>query len=862
MANFENSSLWQSSLAKQLSDDIYEKEREFFRVNFESLRENAGLLSAEIARDLPDFTVHDLTHLDALWEIGSLICGDDFHLNPAEAFVLGGAFLIHDLGMGLAAYPEGVNELKKTKLWEDTLSSLSRTSAKDPSEIEKDATNIVLRALHAKHAEKLALISWGDKEKLYLINNPELRSSYGTIIGMIAHSHWWSSDELIKRLPKSLGAFEKMPNDWGIDPIKLACIMRVADAAHIDTRRAPLLLKAVRQPNDYASQHWLFQQRLYQPRLESEYLVYTSKSSFSTEEFNSWWLCFDTLKMIDRELRDVDSILSDTVRPRLKAKGVAAINNIHLLTKLIGTDGWKPIDTKIRVGNVAKLVKNLGGEQLYGKDLLVPLRELIQNACDAIRARRLLEDEDNDWGKVIVRSGKDSLGQYIEVEDNGVGMSVNVLSGPFLDFGSSFWGSNMMHEELPGLDSKGFTSTGKFGVGFFSAFMWGEKIKVTTRRYEDARQDTKVLEFQDGLSRRPLLRDAKEEEYIRNGGTKIRVYFSDSKDYQKLFSNSLDKKIELSDIIEELCPTVNVTIACEDAHSEKIVIKANDWLTLSGDDFIKRAMGLKKYTDLSDDERNQLNILSKNIKNICSNEKVIGRGFIASLEDSQRRFWDRAVKGTVTVGGFKASKMTGILGLFIGKEARASRDIGIPYAEGKILQEWATEQAELLKEQFSNPELQVGVSRCIRVLGGDTKDLVIAECKVGYINKVDFLEKIKDKHKEIIIISNSGFSLLKRDYGDIELLDNVFVVDPGISPIISFYQWIDWPDHSQDRFHAFSLQGILEETFADMWNISLETLFEISDISTDDKHYTRVIGHTLDGTEVIDDFVDILRVQP
>lgn len=860
MANFENSSLWQSSLAKQLSDDIYEKEREFFRVNFESLRENAGLLSAEIARDLPDFTVHDLTHLDALWEIGSLICGDDFHLNPAEAFVLGGAFLIHDLGMGLAAYPEGVNELKKTKLWEDTLSSLSRTSAKDPSEIEKDATNIVLRALHAKHAEKLALISWGDKEKLYLINNPELRSSYGTIIGMIAHSHWWSSDELIKRLPKSLGAFEKMPNDWGIDPIKLACIMRVADAAHIDTRRAPLLLKAVRQPNDYASQHWLFQQRLYQPRLESEYLVYTSKSSFSTEEFNSWWLCFDTLKMIDRELRDVDSILSDTVRPRLKAKGVAAINNIHLLTKLIGTDGWKPIDTKIRVGNVAKLVKNLGGEQLYGKDLLVPLRELIQNACDAIRARRLLEDEDNDWGKVIVRSGKDSLGQYIEVEDNGVGMSVNVLSGPFLDFGSSFWGSNMMHEELPGLDSKGFTSTGKFGVGFFSAFMWGEKIKVTTRRYEDARQDTKVLEFQDGLSRRPLLRDAKEEEYIRNGGTKIRVYFSDSKDYQKLFSNSLDKKIELSDIIEELCPTVNVTIACEDAHSEKIVIKANDWLTLSGDDFIKRAMGLKKYTDLSDDERNQLNILSKNIKNICSNEKVIGRGFIASLEDSQRRFWDRAVKGTVTVGGFKASKMTGILGLFIGKEARASRDIGIPYAEGKILQEWATEQAELLKEQFSNPELQVGVSRCIRVLGGDTKDLVIAECKVGYINKVDFLEKIKDKHKEIIIISNSGFSLLKRDYGDIELLDNVFVVDPGIYPIISSYQWIDWPDHSNDRFHAFSLKGILEETFAEAWNISLDKLFETSEISTDNKRYTRVIGHTQDGTAVIGNLVNILRV--
>jgi hypothetical protein len=281
--------------------------------------------------------------------------------------VLGGAFLIHDLGMGLAAYPEGLNELKRSVIWEDTVSHLAKRNPESSTEsIEKDATGIVLRSLHAKHAEKLALISWGDDKNLYLINDPELREAYGAVIGLIAHSHWWSSDELIKKLPDYLGAFERMPNDWEVDPIKLACILRVSDAAHIDTRRAPLLLKAFRQPNEYAQQHWLFQQRLYQPRLESERLVYTSKSSFLPDEFNSWWLCFDTLKMIDKELRDVDSILGDSQRPRLKAKGVAAVNNITLLSRLIGTSSWLPVDTQIHVGNVAKLVKNLGGEQLYG----------------------------------------------------------------------------------------------------------------------------------------------------------------------------------------------------------------------------------------------------------------------------------------------------------------------------------------------------------------------------------------------------------------------------------------------------------------------------------------------------------------
>lgn len=170
MAGFENSFLWQSTLARQLSDDNFEKEREFFRVNFESFRENAGLLAAEISRDLPDFTVHDLTHLDALWEMGSIICGNEYSLNPAEAFVLGGAFLIHDLGMGLAAYPDGTDELKTTTIWDDTVSSLSKQNVAASSEkIEKEATSIVLRSLHAKHAEKLALISWGGRKNSILL---------------------------------------------------------------------------------------------------------------------------------------------------------------------------------------------------------------------------------------------------------------------------------------------------------------------------------------------------------------------------------------------------------------------------------------------------------------------------------------------------------------------------------------------------------------------------------------------------------------------------------------------------------------------------------------------------------------------
>ena len=291
--NYESTTLWQKTLARQLEPDVNDKEREILRVEFEHFRERAKILASEINRTLPEFTVHDISHIDALWDTAELVTKDYTDLNPAEAFVLGGAFLIHDLGMGLAAFPNGIEELKSSNLWKDVVSSLLRKELDRPakpdeiknldSRIEKIATEQVLRQLHAQQAGKLAQISWTDDNgsEIFLINNPELRSSYGQIIGLIAYSHWWPVDELENRLGTTLGAPGNFPINWTIDVIKLACILRIADAIQIDDRRAPKFLRAIRKPKGYSDLHWNFQQKLYQPRLERNRLVYTSKSPFS-----------------------------------------------------------------------------------------------------------------------------------------------------------------------------------------------------------------------------------------------------------------------------------------------------------------------------------------------------------------------------------------------------------------------------------------------------------------------------------------------------------------------------------------------------------------------------------------------------
>jgi HSP90 family molecular chaperone len=230
--------------------------------------------------------------------------------------------------------------------------------------------------------------------------------------------------------------------------------------------------------------------------------------------------------MIDNELEQVDRIMSLKYGRSMNAIGVSLIDDARKLSKLIKVDGLEPVDVCIQVGNIASLVSRIGGSQLYGDNVHVPLRELVQNASDAIRARRKLEDTDESYGDIIITAGNDETGEYIIVEDNGIGMSERVLTGPFLDFGQSFWGSDLMHFELPGLESKDFKSTGKYGIGFFSLFMWGNHVTVTTNKFGNSKNDTLVLEFTNGVYSRPILRKAQENECLSYGGTRVKIWFN------------------------------------------------------------------------------------------------------------------------------------------------------------------------------------------------------------------------------------------------------------------------------------------------------------------------------------------------
>jgi hypothetical protein len=507
--------------------------------------------------------------------------------------------------------------------------------------------------------------------------------------------------------------------------------------------------------------------------------------------------------------------------------------------RLIRTEGWLPIDATLKVGAIAGLVRALGGAELYGMNLRVPLRELVQNASDAIRARRLLEDYPDDWGAVSISAGSDGDGsQYVEVTDNGVGMSVAVVSGQLLDFGASLWGSPAMHSEFPGLESKGFESAGQFGIGFFSSFMWGESVRVRTRRYEASREDTWVLEFSGGLHCRPILRRATPNEVLKEGGTSVRVTFGDNELWTRLWGEG-DTGVSPKDMIARLCPTVGVTIEVSlNGSSPANAVRANDWLTMPGEDLLMRIKEQHEEDRHEDDlpseaesRRAMLSVrsrLSSRLELILDSDgNVVGRGCLVPGD------WEfMSPHGAVTVGGFRASTLQGFAGVLLGKPATAARSAGIPLLEGVDLAEFASREAQVLTRECQDPAIQASAAYVVYAFGGDPGELKIVRYADGWLNSRELIDWARSRTTCVLAASLLMYTAKQLGAEPVVARD-VLVTPPGWTSLLSsahFDDEGDWLKHrdvtvSGKRWlHTGTLEHLIYSIVARAWGSDVMTL--------------------------------------
>jgi Histidine kinase-, DNA gyrase B-, and HSP90-like ATPase len=758
---FERTNVWKKSLAEQKKDD-HSVSRDRLRQAFLRFRERAAQLAAEIPQDLPFFTVHDVTHLDALWEMVDLVAGPEYPITPTEAFVLGGAILVHDLAMSQAAYQDEFDKIKKEPIWRDTVSSLLRTRlgrtpttqeiSNPDDQTERSAIQNLLRELHARQAAVLLKKEWGyGGTKYYLLDDADLRTAFANDIGVVAFSHHLPLDKLLDpaRLPQTTsGGPGWLPNDWSVDLVKLCCVLRTADAIHCDDRRAPGFIAALRQPTGYSDQHWKFQSLLRTPYLESgaDRIRYRSSRPFNLDEYESWWVAFEWLRMTDGELHAVDALLADTNRQRFVARGVANTDHASRLALDLRTEGWEPVDAEIRIKDVPGLVRMLGGHQLYGNRPEVPLRELIQNAADAIRARRKLQGRDIAFGKIVVRPGRDATDQqdWIEVEDNGVGMSKTMLTGTLLDFGTSFWNTSRMRQEFPGLDALGMEATGKFGIGFFAVFMWGDHIRVTTRRYDRGYDETWVLEFLRGVHVRPLLRRANPEEQrsLPDGGTRVRVWCDASRQVPiALLRKEHPSSVSCTwvELCEWLAPALDVSIDVEEAGIQQATVLANDWLTIDLEKLLYRLN--RKSSDIAvpyiQQNQEYWQAATKFLGVVQDeNGQPVGRGTVWAPEMSYYH------ESCAVCGGLRTDAGAKLLGIRFSDPDTAARHGTQATFHRAGWKKWAEEQAQF-DRQIDFPPLMraLAASRLIPLVHPGDLPFGLTEQR-GWVTIQDFAKQI------------------------------------------------------------------------------------------------------------------------
>ncbi|MFC9516915.1 ATP-binding protein [Nocardiaceae bacterium NPDC056970] len=868
---FEQTPLWIASLAPQASDPNVES-RSKLSAAFHSFRERAALVAAEIPLDLRDYTAHDVTHLDALWEMADHIGGESVKFTPTEAFVLGGAFLIHDLGMGLAAWPDGLDQLRKEPGWGDILASAIRRCTGAPAtaqelanpseEATRIATEIALRERHASRAKDLALTSWESKGAgvaYHLIDDMELRQRYGQLIGEIAASHHWDIEQVSSRFSGSepIGAPVDCPDAWTVDELKLACLMRVADAAHLDERRAPGFLRAIRSPNPYSDLHWAFQGFLQRPRRSDDRLVYSSARAFGVSDADAWWVCYESLEMVDRELRGVDSLLVERGRTRFAARGVKGIETPARMSEYIRTSDWTPIDARPRIENVPALVRKLGGEKLYGEKPRVALRELIQNARDASKAIETLLGE--PARPIVIEIEQDSNDAFwLTVSDSGVGMSTRVLSQTLLDFGESFWGSDLMRRELPGLGSSQFDAVGRFGIGFYSVFMLGDHVTVTSRRFDESSADTKVLEFSNGLSSRPVLRPAGAREVKHIPGTSVRVSLRLSPaEPEGLLARTNGKPMTLAQAAAMMAPALDCDLHTKEPGGELVAtVKADDWLTIPGADLLRRICANREYSSVFPYARASLEYVAERLETIVVEGKPVARVALAPAPPaiSDEGAIIRASSCAVIGGLFAGNDLGGIAGIAVGSPTTADRlGFSLNFAPDAWAQ-WATRQASAWSAYFNEAvsngdhvEEEMLVRLIIR-LGGSPDEMIIGRTAAGPIRLSEMRDWASDRD-EIVVANGYDLDFRVDESGTFPVWHNNchrrITLDKSVIVVDSGGMYGSWdlygdprPDKTfKDLYHAkgvsdarslyyayqTDIEGPLLRLIADTWGSDLNT---------------------------------------
>ncbi len=144
----------------------------------------------------------------------------------------------------------------------------------------------------------------------------------------------------------------------------------------------------------------------------------------------------------------------------------------HTIKGDIRVEGNEPVTMSFELDR-GRLLDLLVGHTIYN-DPTVAIRELLQNAIDAVRFQYHLNEKDGaSMGSVNVNWDSEKL--ELIVEDNGIGMDSDVIKFNLMRVGSSFYDTPKFQSE-----HADFTPISRFGIGILTCFMISDDIEIIT----------------------------------------------------------------------------------------------------------------------------------------------------------------------------------------------------------------------------------------------------------------------------------------------------------------------------------------------------------------------------------------------
>lgn len=419
----------------------------------------------KINRVFANYTGHDKVHSLNVSDYMYHLCDAPEELSDLELTVMMYVALLHDIGMVVSE-----DEIRQVRAGVTGITERKYDVVLNKYKDDITALQECFRPIHGKRSyEHIMNMS---SENFIIPGHTYI--SFQEEVAKISAAH----NENFEWIKNNVSS-ENIKGEWKINSQFIAMLLRIADYLDIDDERASVDLYYYLAPTGFGDLEWRQHfdvdniQKISEDKATGKKYIEFYGESSDPSIHRKLLKYFDS---ISNELNNAVE-LSETFKEKryMLTVGTTVRNKIR-------TKGFAFSDFKLSLDYKA-VTSLLMGENIYGNKKY-GLRELIQNSIDtcmvmkedSLQLEEYRYETYNPFINIIIDHDK----HQVIIQDNGRGMSIDILKKYFLNVGVSYYISD---DYL--FQGHTYNPIGNYGIGFLACFMLSDKVKVSTKYYRD-----------------------------------------------------------------------------------------------------------------------------------------------------------------------------------------------------------------------------------------------------------------------------------------------------------------------------------------------------------------------------------------